>query len=200
LPEGATSSGLLCRLKASDQAAWGRLVRLYGRLVYRWCRQAGLQAADAEEVGQEVFQAVIRKIGDFEHHRGGGTFRGWLKTITRNKVCDYRRARPPERNGLAEIEALPALHGDPADSIRDGPEVDEAEVGLVLRRAVELVRGEFRERTWQAFWRVAVNGADPRAVAADLGMTANAVYLARFRVLRRLRRELADLAEARLLE
>src|SRR5262249_48830287 len=86
----ATSLTLLERVRRRDQAAWERLVSLYTPLVYHWCLRHGLQPADAEEVSQEVFLAVARGIGDFRHDREGDSFRGWLRTITRNKVCDHR--------------------------------------------------------------------------------------------------------------
>src|SRR5437764_1344254 len=91
-----TPLSLLLRLKRDEQPAWERLVKLYTPLVYRWCRQHGVQAADAADVGQEVFQAVARRIHDFRRERPGDSFRGWLRTITRNKVRDYYRSHPSE--------------------------------------------------------------------------------------------------------
>jgi RNA polymerase sigma-70 factor (ECF subfamily) len=184
------------RVKAQDQAAWDRLVSLYSPLVYRWCRQAGLQAADAADVGQEVFRAVARKVTDFQRERLGHTFRGWLRTITRNKVCDHFRQQGPAERGAGGTEAhrqllqLPFEEAEPVGEVHDA-----AETTLVYRRAVELLRQEFEEQTWQAFWRVAIRDQSPADVAAELGMTVNAVYLAKSRVLRRLREEFADLIE-----
>ena len=77
-----TSSSLLDRVRAQDRAAWVRLVKLYAPLVYRWCRQMGLRSVDAEDVGQEVFSAVHRKVADFRRDPDRGTFRGWLRVIT----------------------------------------------------------------------------------------------------------------------
>jgi RNA polymerase sigma-70 factor, ECF subfamily len=86
--EDDTTSTLLRELKAQSPVAWNRLVSLYSRLMYRWCRKAGLQRADAADVGQEAFRAVARKIGVYRHDRSGDTFRGWLRSITLNKICD----------------------------------------------------------------------------------------------------------------
>jgi len=194
---GSTSLSLLERIKVQDQAAWERLVTLYSPLVYRWCRQAGLQAADAADVGQEVFRAVARKIAQFRHEREENTFRGWLRTITRNKVRDYYRHKRVEFRGAGGADAqkrllqLESEGGDEGDS-----SFDADERGILYRRAIELVRQEFEERTWQAFWRVAVDENRPADVAAALGMTPNAVYLAKSRVLRRLREEFAGLVDA----
>jgi RNA polymerase sigma-70 factor (ECF subfamily) len=178
---------------AHEQAAWTRFVDLYAPLVYRWCRQAGVQPEDAEDVGQEVFRAVARKIQDFQHGGPGQTFRGWLRTITRNKVADLMRAYRAkgrgagwEENYLAQIPAEESA----ADELSAADENK-----LVVRRAVELLRAEFEARTWQAFWRVTVDGDCPDDVARELGMTVNAVYLAKSRILRRLRAEFAGLIE-----
>ena len=148
---------------------------------------------DAEDVGQEVFRAVARKIQDFQHGGPGQTFRGWLRTITRNKVADLMRAYRAkgrgagwEENYLAQIPAEESA----ADELSAADENK-----LVVRRAVELLRAEFEARTWQAFWRVTVDGDCPDDVARELGMTVNAVYLAKSRILRRLRAEFAGLIE-----
>ena len=97
---GETSSTLLVRLKAKDPEAWRRFVYLYSPRVYRWCRRAGLREADAADVGQEVFQAVAGAIGTFHHDQKGDSFRGWLRTITHNKVLDFDRRQPPSASGV----------------------------------------------------------------------------------------------------
>jgi RNA polymerase sigma-70 factor, ECF subfamily len=184
------------RVQINDPAAWERLVSLYSPLVYRWCRQAGLQSADAADVGQEVFRAVARKIVDFRRERLGDTFRGWLRTITRNKVRDRLRQQRVGETGAGGAEAQRQLLQLPFEEGQaEGEAADAQEATLLYRRAVELLRQEFEERTWQAFWRVAVGDEAPADVAAALGMTVNAVYLAKSRVLRRLREEFADLVE-----
>jgi RNA polymerase sigma-70 factor (ECF subfamily) len=184
------SSSLLDRVRGADQAAWERLVHLYSPLVYDWCRRAGLQAADAADVGQTVFLAVARKVRDFRRDRAGDSFRRWVRAITRTKILDHRRARAGR-----EAEAGDALLGLPAAADGSDPAADREEEGLLFRRAVDLVRGEFEPRTWQAFWQVVVDGRAPADVAGDLATSANAVYLAKARVLRRLCEEFADLVD-----
>jgi RNA polymerase sigma-70 factor (ECF subfamily) len=191
---GSISTSLLVRVQTSDPAAWERLVSLYSPLVYRWCRQRGLQAADAADVGQEVFRAVARKIADFRRERPGDTFRGWLRIITRNKIRDHLRRQQRGATGVGGTEAQRQLLQLPSeDADADDPASEASEATFVYHRALELLRQEFEERTWQAFWRVAVGDQVPAEVAAELGITVNAVYVAKSRILRRLREEFADL-------
>ncbi len=192
-----TSLSLLERVRAHDPAAWERLVRLYGPMVYGWCLRAGLQPADAADVGQEVFAAVARSIDGFRHDRQGDTFRGWLYVITRNKLCDRATVQVAVGTGgsdaLRRLTALPAEPEDETGATGDAEEVNETKA--LCTRAIECVRGEFEPRTWQAFWRAFVEGHAPADVAADLGISVNAVYLAKSRVLRRFREEFAALID-----
>ena len=193
--EGAsgTSLGLLERARARDPAAWNRLAALYAPLVDRWCRQAGLQDADAADVRQEVLLAVARGLDGFRHDAAGGTFRGWLRGITRHKIADHwRRVGPVGAGGSDAFEQFLQL---PAEGTSDSPEAPPEERDLLYRRALDLVATDFTEATWKAFWRVVVEGQRPAAVAADLGLTVNAVYLAKARVLARLREEFRDLID-----
>ena len=190
------SSSLLQRVQAYDPAAWERLVNLYSPLVFRWCRRCGLQPADAADVGQQVFLAVARKVSDFRRERPGGSFRAWLRAIARNRLRDFFRAartRDARAAGGDAFAWLDQTAGAPGSS-DPGPE-ERDEEALLFRRAVGLMQAEFEDRTWQAFWQVVIDGRRAAEVAERLGMTANAVYLARGRVLRRLREEFADLVD-----
>ena len=89
-----TSATMLRAAKENDPIAWRRIVDNYSRRIYRWCRQAGVQAEDASDITQEVFQAVARKLVDFHRDQTGDSFRGWLYAITRNKIRDYYSRRP----------------------------------------------------------------------------------------------------------
>jgi RNA polymerase sigma-70 factor (ECF subfamily) len=192
-----TSSTLLVRIRAKDQEAWRKLVHLYSPLVYRWCQQAGLQATDAADVGQEVFRAVARTVGGFRHDRAGDSFRSWLRTITHNKLRDFARREPPGGRGAGGSAAQKRLQAFvAAEAANAGGAADQDERLIVLRRAAELVLDGCTETTRLAFWRVVVEGQAPAAVAADLGLTLNAVYLARSRLLRRIRDEFADVLDA----
>lgn len=188
----STASSLLLRVKAKDQDAWRRLADLYGPLVYHWCRSHVRQPEDAADILQEVFSAVARTVDGFLLRRNGGTFRGWLYTITRNKIHDYYRGKAQRidaAGGSLAHELLQMVAGPDDESL------DETYLGETVNlfhRALEMVRCEFEDRTWQAFWRAAVENESTTEIAADLGITANGVRQAKSRVLRRLRQELGD--------
>lgn len=187
---GSTSSGWLRKLRQGEADAWRRLVHLYGPLVYAWCRQQGLRPPDAADVVQEVYRSVTGAVADFQP-TPDGSFRGWLWTITRNKLRDHFRrlpAQPPAAGGSDAQQRLLALPEG------DAPEPNEASnTTRLVRQALERIRPEVAERTWQAFWRAAVDGQSPAAVAAELGLSEASVRQAKSRVLRRLRQELGDL-------
>jgi RNA polymerase sigma-70 factor (ECF subfamily) len=193
-PSTGTSRSLLERVKADDAAAWDRLVALYAPLVFSWCRRWDLQDQDTADIFQEVFQAVAKHIHSFRKDRPGDTFRGWLRTITHNKVHDHFRRLGREPGGVGGTDAQTRLAQvpAPAPAEEDAPGDVEAERGLFYR-GLDLIRAEFEDRTWQAFWRTAVEGQAPRDVGAELGMSPGAVRVAKCRVLQRLREELGDL-------
>ena len=193
---GSTSSSLLARVKARDQAGWQRLVRLYGPLVAFWIRRTGLQAVDAHDVFQEVFAAVARGIGQFHTDLPGDSFRGWLRTVTRSKVADHHRRAADQPAAIGGSDAHRQFQeivapSEVSEAIGDG---DERDALKALRlRALDLVRAEFESRSWTAFWRVEIDRQAARDVAEELGMTPAAVRMAKSRVLRRVREELGDL-------
>jgi RNA polymerase sigma-70 factor (ECF subfamily) len=147
------------------------------------------------DIFQEVFRSVATHIRTFRKDRPGDTFRGWLLTITQNKIRDHLRhqaARPQAAGGsdaLKQLQQIPEM----LDSLDDTKEADAQ--GELLHRALDLIRSQFVEQTWQAFWRVVVDGQTPSDVAMELGITVNAVYKAKSRVLMRLRAELGELIE-----
>jgi RNA polymerase sigma-70 factor (ECF subfamily) len=186
---GSTSSSLLERVKARDPNAWPRMCDLYGPYIYRWCRRAGLQQADAADIAQEVFRTVAAKIAEFQLGRPGG-FRAWLQAITRNKIGDHLRRRRGHAQGQGGTAAQDQLQ-QIAESLDSASAADaEAQDNLLPHRALSLVRSEFADRTWQAFWLVVAEGRSPAEVARQLGTTLAAVYMAKSRVLCRLRQEL----------
>jgi RNA polymerase sigma-70 factor (ECF subfamily) len=187
----STHRSLLGRARGHDPAAWERLVALYGPLVLGWCRGWGLRDEDAADVFQEVFQAVAAHLSGFHRDRPGDTFRGWLRTITRNKVTDHYRKREREPAAAGGSEARDRLARVPGAVPPDDEAGEAADAGL-LHRALSMIRGEFEPRTWEAFWRTAVDGRAAADVAAELGMTPGAVRVAKSRVLHRLRTDLGD--------
>ncbi len=188
-----TRLSLLLRLRdPRDHDAWVEFVSLYEPVIYRVLRRTGLQDADALEILQELFLAVNRNIGCWEHGAERGSFRGWLRRVTRNLVVSWvRRQKRQVMTSFVDLDAL--LESQPAV---DGPETDEFD--RELRRALfhlasERVRGEVRPQTWQAFWDIAVSGASVAEAANKLGMTAGAVRVAKCRVIARLRAVVAEM-------
>jgi RNA polymerase sigma-70 factor (ECF subfamily) len=191
------SSTLLERVQARRPEAWERLVRLYSPVIYRWCRRAGLQAVDAADVLQEVLSAVLTHVPEFRRDRPEDSFTAWLATITRNKIRDHyrRRAGRVEARGGSTIGRQLAEIPEPPELSDDVVQPDAESTAILSRRGLDLIRAEFENRTWEAFWRTAVEGHSPADVADDLGMSLAAVYMAKSRVVRRLRRELGELCD-----
>ncbi len=183
---GSTDTSLIAGVQALDPGAWHQLSVLYGPLIYGWARRAGLHNEDAADVTQEVFRAVAAGAPQLQHGRPGDTFRGWLWTVTRNKLRDFWRGRADRPLALGGTDAQELLLHVAENNSGSQPALS-AEANGLLRRAVELVRAEFEQRSWDAFWQVTIEGRAAADVARDLGMTANAVYVARSRILRRLR-------------
>ena len=189
----STSSSLLERVKARDVEAWRGLVRLYGPMIYRWCRQSGLQGADAADIAQEVFRTVGAKVTEFRR-QGPGAFRAWLRAITRNKIGAHLRHLHGDVQGKGGTAAQDLLQEVAAPPDSESAVQLQSEEGLLAHRALALVRSHFEDRTWQAFWLVVAEDRPPADVAAQLGMTVPAVYMAKSRVLCRLRQELDELS------
>lgn len=181
----ATSPSLLDRLRGPDRAAaWDRFARLYTPVLDRWAARLGVPAADRPDLLQDVFVSLLGALPAFTPDPGR-SFRAWLYAVLANKWRDHARKRRP--GPLADGSGGPAVP-DPA------AEYDEAEYRAVLvGRAARLIETDFRPEAWAAFRATAIDGRPAAEVAAELGMTANAVYLARARVLARLRQELAGL-------
>jgi RNA polymerase sigma-70 factor (ECF subfamily) len=193
----STSRSLLADARLADPAAWERLARLYAPLVASWCHRWGVPGQDVGDLLQEVFSAVARHLDGFRKDRPADTFRGWLLTIARNKTRDYFRRRAQEPTAIGGTDAAMRIREilDPQAAVEAIELADEADAAIaneILRRALETIRGEFHERTWQAFWGVAVEGRLAADVAADLNMQPGAVRVSKSRVLLRLRRELGD--------
>jgi RNA polymerase sigma-70 factor (ECF subfamily) len=189
------STALLTGLRAHEAEAWQRMVGLYGPVIYGWCKRQGLQPSDAEDVVQEVFRAVLARIADFRRRRPADTFRGWLWTITRNKLGDYMRRCATQPRPVGGSEAHERLEQVPVPLSVETAEEGPAALSGVCHRALDLIRDEYETPTWQAFWQVVGEGRKPAEVALDLGLSLNAVYLAKSRVLRRLREVLGDVPE-----
>ncbi len=189
-----TPASLLERLRTSpDDHAWGRFVDLYGPLIYRWVRaHFHLREQDAEDVTQDVLTTVVREMPGFRYD-ARGSFRGWLYRIVQNRVLRLQRER---KLVLVDPQAL-GKQVQESQGVEDplAERWQEEHDRIVLGRALALIRREFEEPTWQAFAKTVVEGEPPRQAAKQLGVTANAVRIAKCRVLRRLRQEIEGLIE-----
>lgn len=194
-----TSRSLLVQLKEGRPAAWERLTSLYAPLVYHWCRTMRLAEQDMPDVFQQVFQSVASHIQGFHRDRPGDTFRHWLRAITRNKVRDHfrRNARQAQAAGGTDAQVyfsqLAAPPADPEGADEGDAHDDEGEIRHLLRGALEQVRAQIHPQTWQAFWKVVVEGKTPEEVGEELAMRPGTVRVAKSRVLSRLRAELGEL-------
>jgi RNA polymerase sigma-70 factor, ECF subfamily len=174
--------------EAADEEAWRRLVHLYTPLLFSWARRAGQDEHAAADLVQEVFMILLRTLPTFKSD-GRGKFRGWLRTIMLNKLRDRKRREAREEKAAARL--APASEApDMAELFWEGEYQRE-----LTRRALQLMQEEFASSTWKACWETVVVGRPSPEVAAELGITENAVYIAKCRVLRRLRHELSGLVE-----
>jgi RNA polymerase sigma-70 factor (ECF subfamily) len=184
-----TSLSLLDRLRdPGDADAWRRLVALYTPLLQTWFRAAGLQPADRDDLGQRVLEVLLRRLPRFRHTGQAGAFRAFLRGIAANLLREFWRHRPPAEGGV-DLDRLV----DPRSDL--GRLWDEEHDRHVLHVLLGLVRPEFTETTWQAFARVALDGVPARQAAAELGLSPNAVLIAKSRVLARLRQEARGLLD-----
>lgn len=184
-----TQPSLLVRLQSGeDQEAWSRFVDLYGPLVYSYARKWGLQDADAADVVQDVLRRCATAIKRLDYDRQRGTFRGWLLTVVRNHLRSFLETKAHSAQGTGDSAAQQLLADQPAPEESDAFEREYQQ--QVFRQAAEQVRGDFEESTWQAFWQTAVEGRAGKDVAAELGISVAAVYLAKARVMARLKEQI----------
>ena len=188
-----TRASLLVQLRdISNHSAWQEFMQLYGPVVYGFARKRGLQDADAADLMQDVMRSVSTAIGRLEYDRSQGTFRGWLFTITRNKVFNFLSARRIRPQGSGDTATNRMLDTHPETN--DGAETWEIEYQRrVAALAMARIKSEFQDNTWQAFVLTAVEGQPAPDVARQLGLSPGAVYVAKSRVLARLKEEVEAL-------
>jgi RNA polymerase sigma factor (sigma-70 family) len=185
-----TSATLLERLRdRADSEAWQRLVDLYSPLLSNWLRRHALQNADEDDLVQEVLLTVAREAPRFQHSGRPGAFRNWLRTILANRLREFWRDRRLQPSGTGDSDIVGMLDQleDPDSSLSHL--WDQEHDQHIARRLLAMIEPQFAPATWQAFRRVVLEGARPDAVAAEMGLTVNAVFIAKSRVLQRLRSE-----------
>jgi RNA polymerase sigma-70 factor (ECF subfamily) len=184
----STPVSLLQRLRQpAAEDAWARFVDLYTPMLYTLACRVSLQEPDAADLVQDVLTTLVQELPGFDYNRHQ-SFRAWLRTILLNKWRNSRRRRPG--SPIQDAAQVADGNGDPA------LELAEAEYRQHLAgRALELIQAEFQPTTWKACWEYVVCDRPAADVARELGITINAVYLAKSRVLARLRRELEGLLD-----
>jgi RNA polymerase sigma-70 factor, ECF subfamily len=190
-----TSHSLIARVKdLADGAAWTEFLGIYRPVVYRLARRRSMQDADAQDVTQRVFLAVSQAIDRWEPGSDRPPFRAWLVTVTRNAITKaLLRSRPEVGAGTSSLMEL--LEAQPSDDPETTAEFVAEGRREALRWASEQIRAEFSESTWMLFWRTAVQGSSVAEVAAATGRSAGAIYMARFRVLQRLKQKVQEVSQ-----
>lgn len=209
----STSTSLIRRVKSGDQEAWERFVKLYSGVIYSKCRKHELSPEDAADVLQDVFQRVVTAIGEFQNDGPGMGFRRWLRTVAQNVIMDHFREQEKHREAMDAASLLDDLrrlklpflddetdNGTPPNP--DGPDHSVNSLGEPLSfssfnserltQALLVIRVEFEDWTWRAFWRTTFDGQRSVDVAVELQMTAQAVRQAKYMVLKRLRQEMGE--------
>jgi len=194
--EPTTRHSLVLRLQnLQDQAAWEEFVTIYEPLVFRLARKKGLQDADARDLCQEVFQAVAGAIERWDPDQAKGRFRGWLFRIARNLLVNFLAAQGRHPRGTGRTSVHELLEAQPARSVRAEAEFAAEFKRRAFRWAAQQVKNEFTDSTWQAFWKTGVENRGVSDVASELGLSVGAVYIARSRVLSRLKNRVEQLTE-----
>jgi RNA polymerase sigma-70 factor (ECF subfamily) len=184
-----TPASLLERLRQpAAEEAWSRFVKLYTPLLVGWAGRLGLREADTADLVQDVLVRLVRELPAFRYDPKR-SFRAWLCTVTLNVWRNRRRPEAPRAVNPAALDGLAGANG--ADASLEEREYRHWLVG----RAVQLMKADFQPSTWKACWECVVVGRPAAEVAAELGLSVGAVYMARSRVLSRLRQELAGLLD-----
>ena len=183
-----TSITLIERLRCcDDERAWERFVHLYTPMIYRWAMRMELSHDVATDLVQEVLTLMVCKLPQFRYDETK-SFRGWLRQVTLNRYRELVRRK--------KICTVPADGGQFPDAGQPDPAefVEETEYRReIISRAADLIRGDYDEITWTAFWEYVAVGRTPTEVAESLQLSVNSVYLAKSRILKRLRAELDGL-------
>jgi RNA polymerase sigma-70 factor (ECF subfamily) len=194
----STRPSLLVRLRNSrDERAWAEFTTIYSPLIYRLARRKGLQDADAADLVQEVLRAVASAIDRWEPDPARGPFRNWLFRIARNLMINFLASRRRHPRGIGGGDFLDLLEDQATPSQEDSALFELEYKRQLFRWASERIRPEFQQSTWAAFWKTWVEGRKSKEVAAELEMSLGAIYMARSRVVARLRQVIAGVEQER---
>ena len=186
-----TRPSLLVRIRdPHDGWAWARFVKIYSPLVFRYARRVGLQDADAADATQEVLRKVTQAIGRFEYDQNRGSFRGWLLSVARSRISELLAGQKRQPRGSGDTAMHEMLDQQPVRDEKDRWELDYQR--CLFDWAAGEVRDEFQDSTWQAFWQTRVEGRKTKEVSEALGISQGAVYIAKCRVLARLKQKIEE--------
>jgi RNA polymerase sigma-70 factor (ECF subfamily) len=189
-----TKRSLIVKLRdPADTVAWCEFVAIYEPFVHQLARRKGLQDADVRDLCQEVFRAVAGAVDRWDPERGG--FRVWLSRIARNLLINFMTRKQWQFRGSGSTSVQELLEAQPANDPTATAFFEAEYRKHLFRWAAEEIRGQFAPATWQAFWQTAVEARPPNEVAAELGLSIGAVYIARSRILSRLRRRIEQLGD-----
>ena len=185
-----TRASLLVRIRdPKDGLAWSEFVRLYTPLLHSYGMKNGLQDADAADLAQDTLRLVFRAAPEFVYDPAKGSFHGWLFTIVRNQIRKFVTRKGHTARGTGDSNVRDLLESHPTPQPDEGEWDREYQLNL-FHWAAKRVKVEFRDKTWQAFWRTVVQHEETDAVARDLGLSTGALYIARSRVTARIRQEI----------
>jgi RNA polymerase sigma factor (sigma-70 family) len=188
-----TRPSLLLRLRdPHDERAWHEFTDVYAPLIYRLARHKGLQDADAADLTQDVFRAVVRAFDNGSFDPARGSFRGWLFRIARNLAVNHLLRQSKQLRGSGDSAILDLLESQAAPA--EDPELLSEYKRQLLYWAAEQVRGEFSDLTWQAFWQTGVEGLGAADVATALGTTVGTVYHCKSKVMARLKKKIEEVS------
>jgi RNA polymerase sigma-70 factor (ECF subfamily) len=190
-----TRQSLLLRAQTGEEDAWKDLTDLYRPLIIGWLNRQGVPARDREDLSQDILLRVVKHLPTFQHSGRRGAFRSWLRTIVCNRTIDYWRSTDvgtEPSGGSGAIAALEQIADPDSDLNRQW---DDEHDNYVLKCLLDLVEEEFELTTLQAFRRLALDGASAAEAAQELGMSVAAVYVAKSRVLQRIRQEAEGLID-----
>ena len=190
-----TRKSLLLRAQAGEQHAWKDLTDLYRPLIVGWLKRQGVATRDIDDLSQDILLSVVKYLPTFEHSGRPGAFRSWLRTIVCSRTIDYWRAQDAGTQASGASDAAAALQQieDPHSDLNR--RWDEEHDRYVLGCLLDLVAEEFEPATLQAFRRLTLDGISGAEAAQELGLTVPAVYMAKSRVLKRIRQEAEGLID-----
>lgn len=191
----STSLTFLSRLRLQDEAAWRRFVDVYGPFLRGRLKRSGLCDADADDVLQDVFATVARKIGDIRKEHPGDSFLRWLQTITSSRLIDFLRSRQRQPASVGG-SSFAAQLDDIADPFAGENWASDRQVQqTVLSRILQVLKTDFEERTWKSFYLFAIEGKSTEEISHELKMNAGAIRQARSKVRKRLKDEFQELLD-----